>query len=200
MYGILSSELVDGCTAEQALAALVDMPGVSAALGFATGTPLCDIRTGALILGNVKATFEGPLSTNGGRFGGPREKAEAAASAISGPGLNVASVGRVVGISPETLKKGAQLKAVNETVGPSKASPSIKVVREHSIHLIKFTIGSMVLIASKWKLTNKRSEYTKESCLLFQMELQLISTVSIVSDTAPKLSWPSHTCILSSID
>ena len=135
MYEIFRDSIGDGCTAEQAVAAFVDMPGVSAALGFAAGTPACDVKTGAQLLGNMKASYEGPLSTNGTRYGGQREIAEAAASVISGPGLNAASVGRIVGISPELLKKGAQLKAENETAGPSKACSSVNVVREHSYPL-----------------------------------------------------------------
>ena len=179
MCDIFRSSIVDGC-----------MPGVSAALGFAAGTPACDIKIGAQLLGNMKATYEGALSTNGSRFAGPREIAEAVASAVFGPGLNAASVGRVAGISPEILKKGAQLKAANETAGSSQASSSVKVMREHSYPLQKVhTVDcTKVEIDKQTKRVYKRKLFT-----LPNGTKVFIFTVSIVSGTAPRRNLRSRT-------
>ena len=46
MYEIFSESIGYRCTAEQAVAAFVDMPGVNAALGFAAGTPHVILKQG----------------------------------------------------------------------------------------------------------------------------------------------------------
>ena len=76
----------------EAVAAFMDMPGVSAALGFPVGTYACDITTSAVLVSNMKSAFESTLSTNGTRFTAQRGVAEAAPSTVYGPEMNTSSV------------------------------------------------------------------------------------------------------------
>lgn len=92
----------DGCTVEQTLAALVSMPGISPALGFPEETPPCDIRTGALMLGNMKdylSITAGPCAQTALGLRDNGSFAEGTGSSVYGPGLNAASVTRISGIS-----------------------------------------------------------------------------------------------------
>jgi len=125
------------CTEEQALAAFVCTPDVSALLGFPYGTSLVDIRTGAQMLGNMKEYFDGALSTNGTRYAGQRQVAEATSSAIFSPGLNTASVRRMSGISTDVLKKGGTLRKHNESTSSTLLASSIPVVHEHVYPLLE---------------------------------------------------------------
>ena len=111
--------------------AFMDMPGVSAALGFPVGTYACDITTSAVLLSNMKSAFESTLSTNGTRFAAQRSVAEAAASTVYGPEMNSSSVLRVTGISAELFAKGGILRAANSDVDPSAALSSMPISRHH---------------------------------------------------------------------
>jgi len=129
MYGVLSSETGGEGQARfgDAVCAFADLPKVSSALGFTSGTTSVDIATGAVLLQEMKHSFETTLSANGARYAGARSIAESTASTICGEGLNLASVKRVTGISADVMKKGAELKLANSSKHPSAASSSVPV-------------------------------------------------------------------------
>ena len=67
LFDIISSETggQGQCQFGDVVAAFMDMPGVSHALGFPEECNSVDVLTGATILSNVKTYFEGSLSTTG---------------------------------------------------------------------------------------------------------------------------------------
>jgi len=112
LYDIISSETggEGQCQFGDGVAAFMNMPGVSHALGFPEECDSVDVLTGATILSNVKRYFEGSLSTTGPRFSEQRRVAEGVASSIFGDSLNMRSVTRLTGISSKVLQRGRKAK------------------------------------------------------------------------------------------
>ena len=119
------------------MAAFMDMPGVSHALGFPEECNSVDVLTGATILSNVKTYFEGSLSTTGPRFTEQRRVAQGVASSIYGDSLNMRSVTRLTGISSKLLKSGGKLRLMNYSSNAPTLKSSLPLSRSHSYPLEK---------------------------------------------------------------
>ena len=122
LYDIISSETggEGQCQFGDVVAAFMNMPGVSHALGFPEECDSVDVLTGATILSNVKRYFEGSLSTTGPRFSEQRRVAEGVASSIFGDSLNMRSVTRLTGISSKLLESGGKLRLRNHSSNVSR--------------------------------------------------------------------------------
>ena len=105
MHNLVVEQTGEGCTIEQAVAAFVDLPGISSALGFREGTAACDIRTGARLLSNMQESLRAhfPLRVLDFRRSGSWLKEP---HLQYWPGLNASSVKSISGISSEVLKRG----------------------------------------------------------------------------------------------